>query len=431
MNTSQPGTPQDLTAPPPAPARKFHRLAVAGALFLGALAIAALAFYATRGQANSLASVGREIHEPKSAAPDFLNQAPRRQRNHEGDGPDPRLAELLRPRPQQWAQSYPPPASPGPDPTRGSSTLDTTDPTTGTPAAGAEPAIGAYRPFPGVRYTQTAPAAAVPAARPSWEAAFGSSLVPTSAATAMNEPRMQQSLFGVPPPPDRPTDLEDALTPNANDVRIPNKATSAVQPGRDDRRALPPDTPVLPAGTVISAILLTAVNTEQPGNVTAQVSSDVWDARGRGSVLIPAGTRLIGSYKNQVSVGDSRVAIVWNRLALGSRTLDLPALPAAAIDGSAGQPGSVNNHSLLVFGRAALLSLISAGAQLSQPRRSRNDLEFSNGQVIAGAAGQELSSAGTEFLKRAVNVAPTITVPAGTNITVLLPADLPLPLGRD
>jgi len=176
---------------------------------------------------------------------------------------------------------------------------------------------------------------------------------------------------------------------------------------------------------VIKALLLTAINTQQPGEVAAQVSADNLDARGR--VLIPRGSRLFGTYANQVALGDSRVAILWTRLQIQGKTFNLPNLATAAPDGSSGQPGSVNHHSGLVFGRAVLLSLISAGAQLGQPRRSRSDVQFSTGEIVAGAATQELTSTSNEYLKKSISVTPTIEVPAGSPITVLLPSDLTLP----
>ena len=89
--------------------------------------------------------------------------------------------------------------------------------------------------------------------------------------------------------------------------------------------------------------------------------------------------------------------------------------------------GSVDNHTGLVFGRAALLSLIGAGAQLGQPRQSRLGADVSSREVVAGSVAQQLSSAATEFLNKAVNVAPTLSIPAGARVTVLLPYDLDLP----
>jgi type IV secretion system protein VirB10 len=181
----------------------------------------------------------------------------------------------------------------------------------------------------------------------------------------------------------------------------------------------------LRAGSLLNAILLTAVSTEMPGDAVAHLTTDVYAQDG--SLLLPRGTRLIGSYKNRVALGDHRLAIAWDRLLVEGRSYDLPGLPSTTPDGAAGVRGSVDNHTGLVFGRAALLSLIGAGAQLGQPRQSRLGADLSSREVVAGSVAQQLSAAATEFLNKAVNVAPTLSIPAGARVTVLLPYDLDLP----
>ncbi|HEY0515255.1 MAG TPA: TrbI/VirB10 family protein, partial [Thermoanaerobaculia bacterium] len=145
----------------------------------------------------------------------------------------------------------------------------------------------------------------------------------------------------------------------------------------------------LRAGSLLNAILLTAVSTEMPGDAVAHLTTDVYAQDG--SLLLPRGTRLIGSYKNRVALGDHRLAIAWDRLLVEGRSYDLPGLPSTTPDGAAGVRGSVDNHTGLVFGRAALLSLIGAGAQLGQPRQSRLGADLSSREVVAGSVAQQLS----------------------------------------
>jgi type IV secretion system protein VirB10 len=160
----------------------------------------------------------------------------------------------------------------------------------------------------------------------------------------------------------------------------------------------------------------------------ALLTADVYAVDG--GLLLPRGTRLIGAYKNRVALGDSRLAIAWDRLQLEGRTYDLPGLPATSPDGAAGLPGEVNNHTGLVFGRAALVSLIGAAAQLGQPRQSRVSSTLGNQEVLAGSVSTQLTSAATEFLNRAINVTPTVFIPAGSRLTVLTPYDLELAISN-
>jgi Bacterial conjugation TrbI-like protein len=194
-------------------------------------------------------------------------------------------------------------------------------------------------------------------------------------------------------------------------------------PGSPGRRARGP---VLAAGTVIPALLLTAINSDLPGPLMAQVSRDVWDFDQR-AVVLRRGTRLFGRYENQVAVGQRRLLVAWTRLQLLDGTLiELPGLPGTDAGGAAGLPARVQNHLLRVFGDAALLSLLAAGADLSQPPTRSLVLAPTAGSVASAAVGQQLSEAGAQLLRRDIAVQPTLRLAAGSPLTVFVNADLPL-----
>jgi|GEM_PF-6764030 len=183
---------------------------------------------------------------------------------------------------------------------------------------------------------------------------------------------------------------------------------------------------VLPAGTVVSALLLTAVNSDLPGPLMAQVSRDVYDLHQR-AVVLPRGTRLLGSYENRVAVGQRRLLVAWTRLQLLDGTLlELPGLPGNDAAGAAGVPARVQNHLLRVFGDAVLLSLLSAGAELAVPPPRSLVSAPSAGSVASAAAGQQLSDVGLQLLRRDLAIQPTLRLAAGTPLTVFVNADLPL-----
>jgi type IV secretion system protein VirB10 len=159
--------------------------------------------------------------------------------------------------------------------------------------------------------------------------------------------------------------------------------------------------------------------------VLAQVSRDVYDSDKQQSLLIPKGARLLGTYDHQISAGEVRLLVAWTRLILpDGRSLGLPGLELVDRQGQTGATGQVDTHWRRVFGNALLLSAISAGVQLSQPRQASVLAPPSTGQVAAGALGQELSGVASEMVRRGLDVAPTITVPQGQSFNVFLKGDL-------
>ncbi len=140
----------------------------------------------------------------------------------------------------------------------------------------------------------------------------------------------------------------------------------------------------LRAGTVIPSVLLTAINSDLPGEIVGQVSRNVYDSRSQRLLLIPKGAKLVGTYDNQVAAGQGRLLVAWTRLLLpDGRSMSLPGLPLKDKAGQTGAADRVDHHYSRVFGRAVLLSTISAGAQLSQPRQGSILAAPSAGQVAA------------------------------------------------
>ena len=79
-------------------------------------------------------------------------------------------------------------------------------------------------------------------------------------------------------------------------------------------------TPVSPyqlmAGTLLSAAMVTGLNSDLPGQAIATITEPVYDTVTGRTLLIPQGSRLIGQYDSQVSYGQSRILLVWNRVVM-------------------------------------------------------------------------------------------------------------------
>lgn len=178
------------------------------------------------------------------------------------------------------------------------------------------------------------------------------------------------------------------------------------------------------AGTVIPAVMIGGINSDLPGQIIAQVSENVFDTKTGRHLLIPQGSRLVGTYDNSVTMGQSRVLVAWNRVIFpDASSLDLNMMPGADQGGYAGFHDRVNNHYGKVFGSALMLSLFSAGIQVSQPQARGFDNE-SYGQTIGGAVGQQLGNAGQQIMQRNLRIQPTLQIRPGYRFNVSVTKDM-------
>jgi type IV secretion system protein VirB10 len=184
------------------------------------------------------------------------------------------------------------------------------------------------------------------------------------------------------------------------------------------------------AGTVIPAVMVGGVDSDLPGQILGQVRENVYDTATGRYLLIPQGAKLVGTYDNRVTYGQSRVLVVWNRIIFpDGSSLDINGMPGADQGGYAGFYDQVNNHYIRIFGSALLLSLFSAGIQLSQPQPNANSNNvYSSQQIIAGAVGQQLGNAGLAFIQRGMNLAPTLKIRPGYLFNVMVTKDIVVPI---
>lgn len=170
-------------------------------------------------------------------------------------------------------------------------------------------------------------------------------------------------------------------------------------------------------GTLISAVLETAINSDLPGYVRAVVTQDVRSFDGS-QVLVPRSSRLIGEYKTGIAAGQRRAYLIWTRLLRPDGVSVALASPSVDFSGEAGVGGRVNSHFLQRFGSALLLSVLSgAGAVAS----GGSTVVVSGGQSAASVAAQHDGAR-----------PPTIHVKPGEPIRVFTARDLIFaPSGRE
>jgi len=182
------------------------------------------------------------------------------------------------------------------------------------------------------------------------------------------------------------------------------------------------------AGAVIPAVMLTGIDSDLPGAISAQVRQTVYDSLNPDVVLIPQGTRLIGEYSSEVAYGQSRVLVAWSRLIFpNGATINLRGMEGTDGEGRAGFHDQVDNHYFRVFGSAILMSLLGVGAQLSQPQNSGALNTPSAGAQAAAAIADQANNVGTNLLNRNLNIQPTLVIRPGYAFNVLVNRTMILP----
>ncbi|MDE2466924.1 MAG: conjugal transfer protein TrbI [Alphaproteobacteria bacterium] len=213
-----------------------------------------------------------------------------------------------------------------------------------------------------------------------------------------------------------------------------NKAFLAAQDDKTsngylDAAAQPPiSNHELFAGAVIPAVMLTGIDSDLPGTITAQVRQTVYDSLNPTVVLIPQGTRIIGEYGSDVAYGQSRVLVAWNRLIFpNDAMMDLKGMSGTDAEGQAGFHDQVDNHYMRIFGSAILMSLLGVGAQLSQPQNAGALNTPSASQQAASALAQQMDSVGANLLNKNLSIQPTLTIRPGYAFDVLVNRTMILP----
>jgi type IV secretion system protein VirB10 len=214
-----------------------------------------------------------------------------------------------------------------------------------------------------------------------------------------------------------------AATPTAQDRK------SAFLNADADRKTVAPDriqapaSPnILQAGAVIPAAMITGIRSDLPGQITAQVTENVYDSPTGRILLIPQGTRVIGQYDNHIQFGQSRVLLVWNRLIFpNGRSIVLERQPGADTEGYAGLEDGVDYHWGELFKAALLSTILSVGSEAGY---SGNESDIA--RALREGASNSTSQIGQQIVGRQLNIAPTLTIRPGFPVRVIVTHDLVL-----
>lgn len=184
----------------------------------------------------------------------------------------------------------------------------------------------------------------------------------------------------------------------------------------------------LKRGSVIPATMITGINSDLPGRITAQVSQSVYDSATGHYLLIPQGTKLLGRYDSKVSFGQSRVLVVWTDIIFpNGSTLQIGGMAGTDSEGYGGFADKVDNHYLRTFGSAVLVALIGTGIDMAVPQSSTLATQDTASDAARRNFAETFGRVAEQTISKNLNVQPTIRIRPGYRFNVLVDQDMVFP----
>lgn len=187
-------------------------------------------------------------------------------------------------------------------------------------------------------------------------------------------------------------------------------------------------------GELIPAVLMSGIDSDLAGNITAIVSQDVYDSIKGKHLLIPKGSKIYGTYDSNILYGQNRLILIWQRIILpNGYSINLESMQGIDITGQAGVKGKVNNHTLKLLRSIVLSSIfnfVSSGVSISAGKDISKNGDISAtatlGQNVANDTSSKLQNAGDMIIERDLNQQPTIKIKPGTRFSIMVNNDMVL-----
>ncbi len=184
----------------------------------------------------------------------------------------------------------------------------------------------------------------------------------------------------------------------------------------------------LKRGSVIPATLITGLNSDLPGRITAQISQNVYDSATGHRLLVPQGAKLFGRYDSKVSFGQDRVLVVWTDLIFpNGSTLQIGGMAGSDAQGYGGFKDRVDRHLWRTFGSAALVAVIGTGIDMSMPESSTLATQDTASDAARRNFAESFGRVAEQTISKNLKVQPTIKIRPGYNFNVLVDQDVIFP----
>ncbi|MBY5816392.1 IncP-type conjugal transfer protein TrbI [Rhizobium leguminosarum] len=213
------------------------------------------------------------------------------------------------------------------------------------------------------------------------------------------------------------TSKEDFFNQDIKDLGyLPNQVVPQMSPNE------------LKRGSVIPATLITGLNSDLPGRITAQVSQNVFDSATGYRLLIPQGAKLFGRYDSKVSFGQERVLVVWTDLIFpNGSTLQIGGMAGTDAEGYGGFKDKVDRHLWRTFGSAALVAMIGTGIDMSMPESSTLATQDTASDAARRNFSENFGRVAEQTISKNLNVQPTVRIRPGYKFNVLVDQDIVFP----
>lgn len=197
-----------------------------------------------------------------------------------------------------------------------------------------------------------------------------------------------------------------------------------LQPGRLRADVETPESEFeLQMGSVIPGVLISGINAEVPGQIIGQVSEQVYDSATGRHLLIPQGSRLVGTYNSAVANGQSRVQVAWTRLNFpDGRKLDLGGMTGTDQAGVSGFEDRINRH----FGARLAAALMSSSFTVAYNVAAPQDGGFYSNAVYQGV-GQSVVQLGVDMARQEGQRPPTLEIRPGYRFSIAVSKDIVFP----
>jgi type IV secretion system protein VirB10 len=184
----------------------------------------------------------------------------------------------------------------------------------------------------------------------------------------------------------------------------------------------------LKRGSVIPATLITGMNSDLPGRITAQVSHNVYDSATGHYLLVPQGTKLLGRYDSKVSFGQSRVLVAWTDMIFpNGSTLQLGGMAGTDAEGYGGFSDKVDRHYLRTFGSAVLLAVIGTGIDMAVPESSTLATQDTASDAARRNFAETFGRVAERTIAKSLEVQPTLRIRPGYKFNILVDQDVVFP----
>lgn len=186
----------------------------------------------------------------------------------------------------------------------------------------------------------------------------------------------------------------------------------------------------LKAGSIIPVTLTTRINSDLPSDITGIVREDVYNTVNGKFLLIPKGSKVYGTYDSNISYGQNRLLMVWQRIQMpNGYTINLETMQGVDMLGQSGVKGKVNNHTLKLLRSVVLSSLFNfASNGIKVQYNAGKSGGDSKNQVILGNVADDTSgqiqSAGDKIVERNLELQPTIIIKEGARMNIFVNKDM-------